>query len=959
MKYSLIVSGLLFIFQTLSVGQQINAPYLFPKDILKWQSNGNSAFNVSVVPLANRFSNPNIFVNNHAKDDEARIVALSTMNSPVSKSPAQFGNKFNIYSFSHWQYIDKLIYWGGSAAEGIIVPPTAEVTDAAHRNGVQVLGTIFFPPNAYGGKIEWLDDLLLKESQRFPVADKLIEMAEYFNFDGWFINQETDGSTKKHADLMIDFIEYIKENSDLYIMWYDAMTIEGNMDWQGQLNNKNHAYIQSDKNISNSMFIDFRWERTPNSLLNTNIYALNKNIDPYNLFAGIEINGDGKVNEVPYSNIIREGEPATTSIGLFNPDLIYSSSNSPLEYYERENNFWTGIMNDPRNTELIAEWPGAAHIVKARSPITKLPFVTHFNTGNGKGFYFDGKIVSNNEWYNRSLQDILPTWRWIVEGKEKTLTPNFSWDDSYFGGSSLKISGDIKKDYPNKILLYSTKLKLANSSEINIVYKQNSTNSKVKVGLSFWGNENSFNYFDISSNIEGEWIEKTILLNNFAGKSIAQIALLFDPIETDTNYQFNFGKLGISNASSSIKKQISDLQLVKFELNDEYSANIQLSWQNDTETTFTNTIFRKNSDTSLEYIVSTPNNIINLPFIERKCNETYTELIVEAINDNFIESSIDTINIHWGDAPSNNPPIARANGPYFTSVNEEIIFDASGSIDREDENLYYEWYVNNLLIGKGKTIKFSFEKTGKQQLTLKVTDAVMKYSVDTTYVNICNNKITLEPDLVWLEFEKIEDGITPNRCDSKNNFKVINTKLSTGMFGSGMEFTGNESYLLTNNFPIQDSTISITLWALATERGVWNSLIKNWAGKSGAFHLGLMNNDGDLELQVAQSDDKVHFLREGKENKFPLNEWQFVAFVANGKNIILYRNGVEVDRTDYDGTLKTKLKIIGIGAKPNDEGTGELVKSTAGFWQGKMDDVRIFSRPLNIQEIKKLYHDKK
>lgn len=29
--------------------------------------------------------------------------------------------------------------------------------DAAHKNGVPVLGTVFFPQTAHGGKIEWLD----------------------------------------------------------------------------------------------------------------------------------------------------------------------------------------------------------------------------------------------------------------------------------------------------------------------------------------------------------------------------------------------------------------------------------------------------------------------------------------------------------------------------------------------------------------------------------------------------------------------------------------------------------------------------------------------------------------------------------------------------------------------------------------------------------------------------------
>ena len=61
----------------------------------------------------------------------------------------------------------------------------------------------------------------------FPVADKLIEVAEYYGFDGWFINQETAGGNSQTAIDMRDFMIYFQENSDLEIEWYDAMTESG------------------------------------------------------------------------------------------------------------------------------------------------------------------------------------------------------------------------------------------------------------------------------------------------------------------------------------------------------------------------------------------------------------------------------------------------------------------------------------------------------------------------------------------------------------------------------------------------------------------------------------------------------------------------------------------------------------------------------------------------------------
>ena len=85
------------------------------------------------------------------------------MNSSTSGNPSRGSSEFSTYTFDYWQYIDTLVYWGGSAGEGLIVTPSADVIDEAHINGVPVLGTIFLPPNEYGGKEDWVKKMLAKD----------------------------------------------------------------------------------------------------------------------------------------------------------------------------------------------------------------------------------------------------------------------------------------------------------------------------------------------------------------------------------------------------------------------------------------------------------------------------------------------------------------------------------------------------------------------------------------------------------------------------------------------------------------------------------------------------------------------------------------------------------------------------------------------------------------------------
>ena len=134
----------------------------------------------------------------------------------------------------------------GASGEGLIVPPSPDVTDLGHKNGVPVIGTVFFPQGVAGGKMEWLDTFLSQEKDgSFPLADKLIEVAKIYGFDGWFINQETEGTeeqplTKDYADQMQAFIKYFKEKApELRVIYYDSMTADGEMDWQNALTDQN------------------------------------------------------------------------------------------------------------------------------------------------------------------------------------------------------------------------------------------------------------------------------------------------------------------------------------------------------------------------------------------------------------------------------------------------------------------------------------------------------------------------------------------------------------------------------------------------------------------------------------------------------------------------------------------------------------------------------------------------
>ncbi len=80
-----------------------------------------------------------------------------------------------------------MVFW-----EGLI--PSPDVIDAGHRNGVPVLGTIFYNwSSSIEDQEKFVSSMRQDPDGSFPVARKLVDMAKYYGFDGYFINQETTG----------------------------------------------------------------------------------------------------------------------------------------------------------------------------------------------------------------------------------------------------------------------------------------------------------------------------------------------------------------------------------------------------------------------------------------------------------------------------------------------------------------------------------------------------------------------------------------------------------------------------------------------------------------------------------------------------------------------------------------------------------------------------------------------
>ncbi|PWK87928.1 mannosyl-glycoprotein endo-beta-N-acetylglucosaminidase [Lentzea atacamensis] len=538
------------------------ASYWHPATILDWDpsTDRDARYNRSTVPLAKRVV-PARPANAHAHTGEARVQALVAY-APTSNNPAQGSLDMNYYATNYWQYIDELVFWGGSASEGLILAPNPTVTDAAHRNGVRVIGNVFLPPTAYGGQLQWVRDFVRREGDRFPVADKMIQVARHLGFDGWFLNQETAGGDAQLAGDMRDFIAYLKK-SGLRVIWYDAMTNTGSVSWQNALTSRNQMFFEQ----SDEMFLNFWWSAS--GLQNSANLARQLGRSPYDLASGVDVEANGYNTSVGWASVFPEGKPHTTSLGFYRPEWTFKSAAGPADFYARDNRFWVGPNGDPSNTTTTAAWKGVAHYITELTPITSLPFVTNFNTGHGRKFAVNGTMRSSQAWNNLSLQDVLPTWRWSVKGTGTKVVPSLDWDEPYDGGTALKITGTPAS--ANDVRLFATSLRLTANSQFEIVHRTGTGPSRLQAVLRIGTTEKVLDLGGIS----GAWRRSVFPLGEHAGATLTEIALRVLPGGPVTAL---IGRIGVTDPVMTPPAAPANVRVEQVSRTDVTTVSARLTW---------------------------------------------------------------------------------------------------------------------------------------------------------------------------------------------------------------------------------------------------------------------------------------------------------------------------------------------------------------------------------------------
>ena len=673
--------------------------------LLSWEptNDPDSDYSRSVVPLADRYTG--FTVNDYANPD-AKLMVCSLANSKHDATNAQGQESFSSYAFNYWQYATSFVYWSGSK-RGQVVVPTGEFTDAAHTNGVPVMGTIFFD---WGGNSSVVENFVRNYRS---VADKLIEVMEYYGFDGYFFNEETgvDYTTAGNLRSMIAYMRQQRPN--MLIGWYDSITDSGNLSYQDAVNGSNSGWVSAGVN---EFFMNYNWTTQD---VNTTVSTMqNLGKSQYEAFAGLDVQQNCMNTNFSSNYLLNNSNKLKLSLALYCPNSTMGLSGDGADFHEVERQFYVN-GGDPRSTS-SSGWAGMSRFFADHTTIISAPFVTNFNSGHGKAFYIDGVKSRDAEWSYQSVQDVMPTWTWIIDSNGQKLSGAYDFEDAYNGGSSIKFYGSLTVNKPNNIMLYSTNLDINGSTNIAVTAKNDRGLMKL---VAYYGDSSTSSYANCQKatfaldGSSGSWTTSNVSLASLSGKKLYAIGFEIGGTSNVSDYQVNIGRLAVTD-SEAAAASASNARLEEIIYLDAYTAEARIKWNGNNASSYE--IYRLNADGTRTLIMETPNTAYYIPNLVRNDDQADVTIEVVPVNANGVRGESSRFTIDWpyenGDTeklsdvtvPVNICPLAEVTG-YSAQNDGEPAWKA---IDGTSEN-GSKWCATNKRSG-WMTIKLDQPRTIKR-----------------------------------------------------------------------------------------------------------------------------------------------------------------------------------------------------------------------------------------------------
>lgn len=514
---------------------------------------------------------------------------------------------FDNDAFSLWNYTTIFGAWN----YGFLKTPGSWV-DAAHKNGVRIYGGLKFfegwnDDGSEGAFLNFISTKADNGDYDYKYSRAFVNSAAFFGYDGY--NYNSEGSSWQDEDWVKFHAEVAKIARELEL---DNFGI-GQYTQRATADPSIISYLYGSKENGKvfDCMLNYSGDKLAWSGVSTSIAAVEAEGLPMDgIYQGqllVGCSGDNwtqmNTETTKKMNICIWGEHDQSRFFQFrvgvsptniqeNYQLLlekaFSGANRNPLHHPAINNAWGSfqVANATDADKQLDNAPGFASMVPERASVGgQLPFETHFSLGNGENYFYKGKI-SNGSWYNMSMQDVVPTYRWLVTKKDDMKTfandvdVRFTYEDAYIGGSSIRLSSADGAAGTDVVLYRSKIASTTGNVKVDLALKGAAGDSHLSVLLKKQGSDA---WIEVpAGELTGtSWETKNLTVAGIsANDTIENIGLRVNGAGAD--YKMLVGWLKISDDYTKEPASLKEESLlVELTQENTQSLGVKLTWEPD------------------------------------------------------------------------------------------------------------------------------------------------------------------------------------------------------------------------------------------------------------------------------------------------------------------------------------------------------------------------------------------